>query len=114
MANTKNLKRGNPATQFKSGRNAVENAKKAVAARKRNKEERKLIKERILERMGASDWDEMIDGVIQRAKATDKGFEILRDTIGEKPVDSIDLKTESKNPFEGLTTEELKKLINDE
>lgn len=112
MANTKNLKKGNPATQFKSGRNAVENAKKAVAARERNRKERKLIKERILERMGETDWDEMIDGMIKRAKTSDKAFEILRDTIGEKPVESVDVKTEYKNPFEGLTTEELKKLVN--
>lgn len=38
MANNKNLKRGNPATQFKSGREAVENGRKggikADAARK--------------------------------------------------------------------------------
>lgn len=114
MANVNNLKRGNPATQFTSGQNAVENAKKSAAARKRNNAERKLIKERILERMGADDWDEMIDGVIQRAKESDKGFEILRDTIGEKPIESIDLQTKHKNPFEGLTTEELKKLVSDD
>ena len=114
MANTKNLKKGNPATQFTSGRVAVENQKKSVAARNRNKAERKLIQERILERMKQKDWDEMIDGVIERAKISDKGFEVLRDTIGEKPKDNIALSGNVNNPFAGLTTEELKKLIDDE
>ena len=114
MANTKNLKKGNPATQFVSGRSAVENQKKSAAARKRNNLERKLIKERILERMKANDWDELIDGVIERAKLTDKGFEVLRDTIGEKPTEDININGSVNNPFEGLTTEELKKLIESE
>ena len=113
MASSKNLKKGNPATQFTSGRVAVENQKKSAKARKRNNEERKLIRERILERMNASDWDELIDGVIQRAKQTDKGFEVLRDTIGEKPVDNVQMKTEITNPLSGLSTEDLKKLVRD-
>ena len=114
MANTKNLKKGNPATQFVSGQMAVENQKKAAAARKRNNKERKLIKERILERMKAKDWDEMIDGAIERAKTTDKGFEVLRDTIGEKPKEDITLNGSINNPFAELTTEELKKLAKSE
>lgn len=101
MANKKNLKRGNPATQFVSGCVAVENQKKSVQSRKRNAAERKLIKERILERMKASDWDEMIDGVIQRAKESDKGFETLRDTIGEKPVDNMNMNMNLPVFFEG-------------
>jgi hypothetical protein len=114
MANTKNLKKGNPATQFVSGRSAVENQKKSAAARKRNNLERRLLKERIIERMKAKDWDEVVDGVIQRAKESDKGFEVFRDTIGEKPVESVELNAEVRNPFDGLTTDELRKLIEDE
>lgn len=114
MANVNNLKKGNPATQFTSGQSAVENQKKSAAARKRNNLERKLIKERILERMKAADWNEMIDGVIERAKTTDKGFEVLRDTIGEKPKEDISITGNLNNPFEGLSTEELKKLIDSE
>jgi hypothetical protein len=73
-------------TQF-SGANAVEMARRSHEARKQNIAERKLLKEQILERMKKKDWDEVIEGVIQRAKDTDKGFEVFRDTIGEKPVD---------------------------
>lgn len=35
------------------------------------------------------------------------------DRAGFKPVDEVNLNGEVKNPFAGLTTEELKKLIND-
>ena len=110
----KDLKKGNPATQIISGQVAREYQKKSAAARKRNNQERKLIKERILERMNANDWDELIDGVIERAKITDKGFEVLRDTIGEKPKEDINISGTVNNPFEGLTTEELKKLADGE
>ena len=51
--------------------------------------ENKLIRERILERMGETDWDEMIDGLIKRSKESDKAFELLRDTLGQKPVDQV-------------------------
>lgn len=112
MAGTKNLKpNSSPATRFTSGKVAREMQLKSAAAKKRNNMERKLIKERILERMGANDWDEVIDGVIARAKSTDKGFEVLRDTVGEKPKEDISLTGNINNPMEGLTTEELKKLI---
>lgn len=83
-------KHGNEATQF-SGQYAVECAKKSAEARKRKGIERKLIKEQLIEKMNASDWDEVIEGVIKRAKESDKGFEVLRDTLGEKPTETVDL-----------------------
>lgn len=81
MANEKNLK------PIRSVSQAREMQKKSAQARSKNAAERKLIKDRILERMGESDWDIMIDGLISRAMDSDKAFEILRDTIGEKPID---------------------------
>lgn len=51
--------------------------------------EKKLIKDRILERMSVDDWDEYIDGIIERSKNSRAGAEFLRDTIGEKPTDKI-------------------------
>ena len=46
MANVKNLKRGNPATQFKPGeRRAVESGKKGAAAARRKIEKQKTMKE---------------------------------------------------------------------
>lgn len=91
MANTDNLKRGNPETQFRTGREQVEVARKGGIASGEARRERKLIKDRILERMGETDWDEMIDGLIERSKDSVKDFEVLRDTIGEKPKDQLEV-----------------------
>ena len=90
MANLENLKKGNPETQFRSGREAAENGRKGGIASGEARRERKLIKDRILERMGETDWDEMIDGLIERSKGSVKDFEVLRDTIGEKPKEQIE------------------------
>ena len=35
----------------------------------------------------------------------------IRDTVGDKPTEKVEMKAEVNNPFEGLTTDELKKLI---
>ena len=90
MANEKNLQNGK-ATQFKSGEEAARNGHKGGIRSGEVRRERKLIKDRILERMGETDWDEMIDGLIERSKDSVKDFEVLRDTIGEKPKDQIEV-----------------------
>lgn len=43
-----NLKRGNPATQFKCGRDAVENAEKAKAAKAKKRRRHKTLQETVL------------------------------------------------------------------
>lgn len=90
MANEQNLLKGK-ATQFKTGEEQAKIARKGGIASGKAKRERKLIKDRILERMGETDWDEMIDGLIERSKDSVKDFEVLRDTIGEKPKDQIEV-----------------------
>lgn len=92
MANTDNLKKGKRISEEV----AREYQAKSAAARKRNNAERKLIKDRILERMSEDDWDEMIDGLISRAKDDTKSYESLRDTIGEKPKEQISVDTPTK------------------
>ena len=92
MANIDNLKKGNPETQFTSGRVAVEAQRKSAIKRKQNTAEKKLIKDRILERMNATDWEEYIDGIITRAKESKADAEFLRDTIGEKPAEKHEVK----------------------
>ena len=81
MANEQNLKK------ISSTEQAREMQKKSA----KNRKEQKLIKDRILEMMKEDDWDEMILGVISRAKDSDKAFEILRDTIGQKPSDKVEV-----------------------
>lgn len=88
MANEQNLK---PFTSNQSHEEAVKNGRKGGIRSGEAKRERKLIRDRILERMGEDDWDKMIDGLIERAIADTKSFESLRDTIGEKPSDKVEL-----------------------
>lgn len=56
----------------------------------------RIIKDEILKAMGAKDWEEVIDGVIKRAKESDKGFEVLQASIGQKPVDKSAVEVQSK------------------
>jgi len=70
------------------------NASKAGKASAEKRKENKLIKDMILERMGETDWDEMIDNLIARAKDDRQDFETLRDTIGQKPKDTVAVETE--------------------
>ena len=42
-----------------------------------------------------------------------KAFETIRDTIGEKPQDKVNISGEVNNPFSGMTTEELRKILNE-
>lgn len=51
-------------------------------------------------------WNKAIKGDIQ-------AITFFRDTMGEKPEENININGEVNNPFKGLTTEELKKLIKD-
>ena len=66
MANIENLKKGK-ATQFQTGEEQVKIARKGGIASGEARREKKLIKDRILERMGEGDWDTMIDNLISRA-----------------------------------------------
>ena len=88
MANEQNLK---PFTSDQSREEAVKNGRKGGIASGKAKRENKLIRDRILERMGETDWDTMIDNLIERASNDTKSFEVLRDTIGQKPVEKVSM-----------------------
>lgn len=87
MANEQNL--APPFTSEQSREEASKNGRLGGIKSGEARREKKLFKEEILKRMGEDDWDEMIDKLIARAKNTDKAFEVLRDTIGQKPKDEI-------------------------
>lgn len=93
MANEQNL----VSLATRSQRERTEIAKKGQPASVKARKENKLIKDRILERMGEGDWDTMIDNLISRAMETDKAFEILRDTVGQKPSEKVDLSIEDES-----------------
>lgn len=83
MANIENLR-------VPSSEEAREMQKKSAAKRSQNIKERKLLMELLIERTKSKDLEEMLDNLIERAKNTDKGFEVYRDTIGQKPTERID------------------------
>ena len=59
--------------------------------------------------------DAMMIAQIQKAlKGDTTAAAFVRDTAGQKPTDGIVLSGAVNNPFEGLTTDELKKLIESE
>ena len=51
--------------------------------------ESRRLKDAILEHMTDDDLDAIVDGLIHRAKRSTRDFEVLRDTIGQKPKDSM-------------------------
>ena len=110
MAGKDNLKKGNPETQFKSGRQAVENGRKGGKASAKSKREKKALKETLEELLSmplkdgtVANIDEIgsiaeINGkniTMQEAiilsmlnkavKGNVRAAEYVRDTIGEFP-----------------------------
>ena len=83
MANIENLR-------VPSSEEARAMQRKSAAKRSQNIKERKLLMELLIERTKSKDLEEMLDNLIEKAKNTDKGFEVYRDTIGEKPTERID------------------------
>ena len=83
-------------TQF-SGKKAVENGRKGGIAKGVNAEKKRLLRDEILKAMNETDWQEMIAGVIERAKENSKDFEVLRDTIGQKPVTETLITTDAED-----------------
>lgn len=49
----------------------------------------------------------------QALKGSTQAFIAVRDTMGEKPKEQVQHSGNIKNPFEGLSTEELRKILND-
>ena len=75
-----------------------ENGRKGGIKSGEVRREKKLWKDEIMKRLGENDWNEIIDNLIDRAKKNSKDFEVLRDTMGQKPVDSNE-PTETKPPI---------------
>ena len=67
-------------------------AMQLLSAKKRseNVKAKKIFKEELEKRLGVNDFEEIIDNLILRAKKDDKSFEVLRDTMGQKPSDKIE------------------------
>ena len=131
MANEQNLIKNEDLTPNQRRKNASKAGKASAKKRQQNKTFKEIISkfldgqvsdERLKQQMidfGFADkevsnkscavfalWKEAIKG-------NTKAFELLRDTIGEKPQDKVNISGEVNNPFSGMTTEELRKILNE-
>lgn len=101
MANEKNLKRGNPATQIKSGREAVEKGRKGGIASGIAKREKADLRRQLQLWMESevtkdkngnplSGAEFMVAVAVKEAsKGNAKFWELIRDTAGFKPVEKV-------------------------
>ena len=140
MANNANLEKGK-ATQFKAGEEQAKIASKGGKASAAKRREKKTMEQslQILLNLAVSDstltdptdndvfnkvkgknltvQDKILVEVIKKALKGDlKAIEFLRDTSGQKPVDKKNVKQDVNvhNPFSDLSSDELRKLIDDE
>lgn len=130
MANESNLLRPEDLTPEQRR----ENARKAGIASAKAKKERKAIKEQLemllelplkdknaktkIKKLGINVDDlnnqmAMVISIYQKALKGDvNAFKEIRDTIGEKPQENINLSGNVNNPYTNLSEEELRKLAN--
>lgn len=100
MPNEENLKNG-VATQFKSGDEAAENGRKGGIASGESKRRRKTLKEELLLMLEDETIQQSIAAALIReategnnAGSVRGAFETIRDTIGEKPTEKVEMKTD--------------------
>ena len=87
MANEQNLIRNEDLTPSQRRANASKAGKASAEARRR----RKTLKEELLILLEQKDYQEKISLALleQARKGNTKAYEIIRDTIGERPVEQI-------------------------
>lgn len=113
MANEKNLKPVRTKKEARErGRNGGIKSGKVRAQRKTLREELLTLLEIRIE--DKTMQEKISFSLIQEALSGNvKAFETIRDTIGEKPQDKVNISGEVNNPFSGMTTEELRKILNE-
>jgi hypothetical protein len=83
------------ATQFRTGKEQVEIARKGGIASGEARREKKLFRETIEKKLGAN-IDDIINAMITKASSGDvQATTFLRDTIGEKPTDKVEADIDS-------------------
>lgn len=113
MANEQNLK------PVRTKSEARERGKNGGIKSGEVRAQRKTLREELLALLGTKVEDKTIQekisfSLIQEAlDGNVKAFETIRDTIGEKPQDKVNISGEVNNPFSGMSTEELRKILNE-
>ena len=107
-------------TQFRSGAEAVENGRKGGIASGEARRKRKTLKEELLLMLSDGDIQEKISLALineaikgNNAGSVTKAFEVIRDTIGEKPADKVETK-QTVLDMSKFSTEELKAMLDDD
>ncbi len=95
MANEQNLK---PFTSEQSREEAKKNGRKGGIASGEARRKRKTLREELLALLETENYQEKISTALlkEATKGNTKAFEVLRDTIGEKPVDKVETEIKSK------------------
>lgn len=113
MANEKNLK------PIRTKSEAREKGKKGGIKSGKVRAQRKTLKDELLALLEVKVENKTIQekisfSLIQEALSGNvKAFETIRDTIGEKPQDKVNISGKVNNPFSGMSTEELRKILNE-
>ena len=96
MANEQNLK---PFTSKQSREEAVRNGSKGGKASGESRRKRKTLREELLALLETKQYQEKISlAMLEKASRGDtKAFEVIRDTIGEKPSDKLEI--DQDKPF---------------
>lgn len=93
---------------------------KGRQANKQKWQEKKLLKDElaiIMENVNkdGKTYQELISTALvkEALKGNTKAYEIIRDTLGQKPKEEISVSGELNNPYSELSVEELRKLAGD-
>ena len=107
-------------TQFRSGDEAVENGRKGGIASGEARRKRKTLKEELLLMLSDGDIQEKISIALineaingNNAGSVTKAFEVIRDTIGERPVEKVQA-TQTVVDMSAFSTEEIKAMLDEE
>ena len=116
MANEKNLIPFNKLTESQQREIASKGGKASVEAKRK----RKTLKEELLLMLSDGDIQEKISIALineaingNNAGSVTKAFEVIRDTIGEKPADKVGTK-QTVLDMSKFSTEELKAMLDDD
>lgn len=95
-------------------------ARKGGIASGKARKEKKLLKDElaiIMENVNkdGKTYQELISTALvkEALKGNTKAYEIIRDTLGQKPKEEISVSGELNNPYSELSVEELRKLAGD-
>ena len=109
MANEQNLK---PVSSKKEAR---ERGRKGGLASVESRRKRKTLKEELLLMLSEGETQKSVTiALIEKAMSGDtKAFEVIRDTIGERPVDKVQA-TQTVVDMSAFSTDEIKAMLDEE